>query len=145
MFGENICPTESLSDEDFCSTKFFVRRKFLCDRNLCPKMCVDFVTSVSSALRFLSNFRSMSLLFQSFLLSVKGGWSVWSNWSTCTQSCEGGTQTRMRNCDNPTPQNGGAGCDGADNATQSCNTMKCPSSMSFWIITTYTIKNGDQG
>ena len=51
--------------------------------------------------------------------SINGGWS---DWSTCSASCGGGTQTRS--CTNPFPANGGTGCVG--DATQSCNTQACP-------------------
>ena len=50
---------------------------------------------------------------------VNGGWS---DWSTCSVTCGGGTQTRA--CNNPTPANGGAGCTGA--TSQTCNTQACP-------------------
>jgi len=49
---------------------------------------------------------------------VDGGWS---DWSSCSVSCGGGTQTRT--CDNPAPSCGGADCDGF--STQDCNTQVC--------------------
>jgi hypothetical protein len=52
------------------------------------------------------------------LLPVDGGWS---SWSTCTATCDGGTQ--YRTCTNPTPSNGGASCLGV--SSQSCNTQAC--------------------
>lgn len=51
--------------------------------------------------------------------AVNGGWS---DWSTCSASCGGGTQTRT--CTNPAPAYGGASCYGA--TSQQCNTHACP-------------------
>ena len=49
---------------------------------------------------------------------VNGGWS---DWSTCSVSCGGGTQTRT--CTNPAPANGGSPCSGA--SSKDCNTQAC--------------------
>ncbi|MBI3888402.1 thrombospondin type-1 domain-containing protein [Candidatus Nomurabacteria bacterium] len=38
--------------------------------------------------------------------TVNGGWTAWSAWGACSQSCGGGTQTATRTCTNPTPANG---------------------------------------
>jgi len=63
---------------------------------------------------------------------LNGGWSAWSGWSICSASCGGGTQTATRNCNNPSPANGGAQCtltNGAlglsETKTQNCNTQSC--------------------
>nr|XP_022343628.1 uncharacterized protein LOC111136803 isoform X1 [Crassostrea virginica] len=57
---------------------------------------------------------------------VDGGWSAWTVWGACSVTCNGGTQSRTRTCTNPTPQNGGADCVGADTEFQDCNTQACP-------------------
>ena len=41
---------------------------------------------------------------------VDGNWTVWMEWSTCSVTCENGTQIRTRNCSNPEPQYGGDNC-----------------------------------
>ena len=41
-------------------------------------------------------------------------------------SCGGGSQYRLRWCDNPMPGDGGRWCDGEENETHSCNTEVCP-------------------
>lgn len=57
--------------------------------------------------------------------AVDGGWSFWYDWSECSKSCGGGTQTRIRKCNNPSPTAGGADCVGSDSETRSCNTHQC--------------------
>lgn len=69
---------------------------------------------------------------------VNGGWSTWSTYSVCTQTCGGGTQTRTRTCTNPAPANGGVQCAGNSLETQVCNIQSCvviptPTSTSFLI------------
>ena len=54
-----------------------------------------------------------------------GGWSSWSGWDTCSEICGGGTQSRSRTCDNPTPSGNGADCVGNIFDSQSCNTQSC--------------------
>ncbi|CAH1780838.1 unnamed protein product, partial [Owenia fusiformis] len=59
--------------------------------------------------------------------SVNGGWSSWSTWSTCSVSCGNGIQTRIRHCDSPFPQNGGAYCRGNNNERRACAAAPCQS------------------
>lgn len=56
---------------------------------------------------------------------IDGGFSAWSAWSTCTVTCGGGTQSRTRTCDNPTPAYGGSTCSGSTSESQACNTQSC--------------------
>ncbi len=55
-----------------------------------------------------------------------GGWSDYSQWSTCTLTCGGGTQSRTRLCNNPTPTGDGKTCNGPSSQTQICNNITCP-------------------
>ena len=70
---------------------------------------------------------------QTFSLIVDGKYTEWSQWSECTATCGGGTQTRHRSCTNPPPQNGGKSCLdqglGPEIETQSCNVQPCPSKL----------------
>ncbi len=59
---------------------------------------------------------------------VDGVWSSFGEWSTCTETCGGGTQQRTRTCTNPRPANGGADCVGNDFEPQPCNKAPCPGS-----------------
>ena len=65
-----------------------------------------------------------------FFHAVDGKWSRWGRWGTCSATCEGGTQSRTRTCDNPAPENGGAECDSNGSLgeeSQSCNEQDCSS------------------
>ncbi|KAH3819585.1 hypothetical protein DPMN_121324 [Dreissena polymorpha] len=58
---------------------------------------------------------------------VDGKWTDWSSWSTCSVSCENGTQSRNRNCTNPPQAYGGKDCGLDDSAFQNCSTsIPCP-------------------
>ncbi len=67
---------------------------------------------------------------------VNGGWS---DWSACSVTCGGGTQTRT--CTNPAPANGGAPCSGA--SSQACNTQACCSPNFQDVCTPPNIDNID--
>ncbi|CAL4063684.1 unnamed protein product, partial [Meganyctiphanes norvegica] len=51
-----------------------------------------------------------------------GGWSQWTEWSTCLPACQ---QKRQRTCTSPTPHNGGRDCSGDHVMTQSCTGGNC--------------------
>ena len=59
---------------------------------------------------------------------INGGYGEWSNYTECTQSCNGGTQKRTRQCNNPAPKHGGRNCSslGPETDEQRCNTFPCP-------------------
>ena len=69
-----------------------------------------------------------------YFVLVDGVWSLWSDWDTCTVTCGGGTQNRMRTCDNPAPANGGANCVGDSTEPSNCNTDGCPGNYEPYIM-----------
>ena len=80
----------------------------------------------------------------SFSILVDGGWSDygdWSKFSDCSVTCGGGIQWRehTRQCNNPSPQYGGADCKGKDTERESraCNEHHCPSK---YIVAFYTVQ-----
>uniref|UniRef100_A0A3Q2CT39 Hemicentin-1 n=1 Tax=Cyprinodon variegatus TaxID=28743 RepID=A0A3Q2CT39_CYPVA len=57
---------------------------------------------------------------------INGNWGQWSNWGSCSKTCNGGQRRRYRTCDNPRPAYGGRACPGADSEMQKCSTVDCP-------------------
>ena len=52
-----------------------------------------------------------------------GGWTAWSEWSACSQTCGTGLKTRHRQCGNPVPAHGGKVCVGRDVDEQYCEDL----------------------
>ncbi|XP_063408764.1 SCO-spondin-like [Mytilus trossulus] len=57
---------------------------------------------------------------------VNGGWTEWSVWSDCPETCGDEYLTRTRSCTNPSPENNGTDCQGNNTETLSCSTAQCP-------------------
>ncbi|XP_033761325.1 sushi, von Willebrand factor type A, EGF and pentraxin domain-containing protein 1-like [Pecten maximus] len=57
---------------------------------------------------------------------VNGNWADWGDYGQCSKSCNGGNQTRIRTCTNPSPGPDGADCLGSGQDQISCNTDPCP-------------------
>ncbi|CAD5120039.1 DgyrCDS8620 [Dimorphilus gyrociliatus] len=64
--------------------------------------------------------------------STDGGWSTWEAWSMCSKTCGLGVTTRIRKCDNPTPQGLGAQCSGNSTESDDCTVIKCPATDGKW-------------
>lgn len=60
------------------------------------------------------------------LLKVAGGWGEWSPYTMCSRTCGGGVTSTKRECNSPTPVNGGMYCLGERIRYKSCNTEACP-------------------
>ncbi|XP_043476024.1 semaphorin-5A [Leptopilina heterotoma] len=52
--------------------------------------------------------------------TVHGGWTSWSTWSSCSQTCGLAMKTRRRTCSNPSPAFGGRVCVGPDHDEAIC-------------------------
>ena len=59
--------------------------------------------------------------------AVNGGYTEWSEWSSCSKSCGEGLQKQTRSCTNPPPANGGTDCSRLGKATKTkrCNIRSC--------------------
>ena len=73
-------------------------------------------------------------------------WGQWGNWSSCSENCGGGNQTRIRLCDSPAVAHGGDPCPSnssyvettvtmngtsiqQEEGMQTCNEHPCPSKL----------------
>ena len=56
-------------------------------------------------------------------------WSNWSEWGSCSQSCDGGTQISTRS--KTVQESNGGACSGLSEKSQSCNSQSCPGEFSF--------------
>ncbi|KAG0728613.1 Hemicentin-1 [Chionoecetes opilio] len=56
---------------------------------------------------------------------VNGGWGLWSEWSSCSETCGIGARMRTRMCNTPYPRIGGTSCPGEARETGSCMGMLC--------------------
>ncbi|XP_067949186.1 adhesion G protein-coupled receptor B2-like [Watersipora subatra] len=57
---------------------------------------------------------------------INGGYTQWSQWTTCPVTCGTGSQIRSRSCTMPPPQFGGADCAGGATESRSCILGSCP-------------------
>ncbi|XP_029939526.1 hemicentin-1, partial [Salarias fasciatus] len=83
------------------------------------------------------------------IVRVHGGYSEWAEWSPCSVSCGVGAQTKLRQCNNPLPANGGRHCVGSDVETRTCQGKPCPvegnwSEWSFWEECSRTCGQGNR-
>jgi len=68
------------------------------------------------------------------LVTVDGVWNTWTSWTTCSASCDFGTHSRDRVCDDPAPRFGGKDCAGASQEEDICDSgTHCPGN--FLILT----------
>ena len=58
-------------------------------------------------------------------MSVNGGWTEYNNWSECSVTCGGGSQSRNRSCTKPSPAYGGLKCSGPNTENRVCGTAHC--------------------
>ena len=56
---------------------------------------------------------------------VDGKYGRFGEWGVCSETCGGGSQSRTRECNNPAPSGGGAGCVREASETQACNENAC--------------------
>ena len=64
-------------------------------------------------------------LLTDYSFLVDGNWGPWSIFGECSKTCGGGMKYRKRNCDNPSPANGGKDCQGSSDEAQHCNVHPC--------------------
>ena len=71
------------------------------------------------------------------MLLVTVGWTLWSDWGTCSSTCGAGIQHRTRSCQNPQASSLTNSCEGESSEYQNCVDVQC-SSMYTHTYTFYT-------
>ena len=61
----------------------------------------------------------------SLIAPIDGHWGGWSEWGSCSKTCNDGVKRRFRKCNNPTPAHGGRTCPGSANDQKMCIIKKC--------------------
>ena len=74
------------------------------------------------------------------VLTVNGDWSLWSEWGSCSVTCDVGIQRRDRSCSDPYPDKYGDHCFGESRDDRICMTTPC-ASMCFSITLLITVCN----
>ncbi|KAI6231644.1 hypothetical protein M3Y95_00403700 [Aphelenchoides besseyi] len=69
------------------------------------------------------------------VVRVHGGWTDWSEWSSCSKSCGRGRRKRRRECTNPKPIRGRF-CEGAMVDSETCNPTPCSTSVQPAVVQT---------
>ena len=64
--------------------------------------------------------------------AINCGYTQWSEWGLCSQTCGTGVQERSRSDNNPSPAFGGQLCDQSTQETKSCQIEPCPGKYLFW-------------
>ncbi|EDO41854.1 predicted protein, partial [Nematostella vectensis] len=69
----------------------------------------------------------LGLVFIAFeKATIAGGFSQWSGWSQCSESCGQGERGRTRVCNNPVPGRLGKHCAGNPREVEKCFLRHCP-------------------
>ncbi|XP_060582796.1 semaphorin-5A-like [Ruditapes philippinarum] len=66
--------------------------------------------------------------------TVDGSWGNWLDWGACSVTCGGGTRSRSRLCNNPSPSNGGEHCQGSNVNNQNCNSNECKTFVNGFLL-----------
>lgn len=124
----NSCPKCGIANYTSYQENYDVYLKNKCDQNTVPTKC-NIPSDCCSSVNY----------------------STWSNWSTCSKTCGGGTQYRTRTA---TSKYNGQSCSGSNlvlTETQSCNTQSCDMNLQTeqaWFtypIRYYNSFSGDAG
>ncbi|WAR10916.1 HMCN1-like protein, partial [Mya arenaria] len=95
------------------------RQTRMCSKDLCPGSLEQ------RALSYILSHPKLRLFYL-----VHGGWSGWSDWGSCSATCDVGMSQRGRSCTNPKPALAGDYCPDAQQAYKICTSSPCSSNNS---------------
>eukprot|EP00930_Biecheleria_cincta_P066152 TRINITY_DN5216_c0_g2_i1.p1 TRINITY_DN5216_c0_g2~~TRINITY_DN5216_c0_g2_i1.p1 ORF type:complete len:1322 (+),score=217.62 TRINITY_DN5216_c0_g2_i1:131-4096(+) len=99
----------------------------------CSKSCAGGVTSRKRLVKVANEFNGLpchGASREDAACNVEGCiqdcvWDVWSDWSECSKTCNGGVRTQTRKIKTPAAW-GGKACEPSDEKSESCNEQNCP-------------------
>ncbi|XP_031563116.1 coadhesin-like [Actinia tenebrosa] len=117
--GENTYAKYGVANSDICYQDIYHSENVHCDKSKQLECIGGIWTNYVYRLKVKEQTPSVG---------VDGGYSEWSEWTSCTKTCGGGVRSRERTCDNPKPQGKGKDCSGQGPAaeTEACSEQKCP-------------------
>jgi complement component 6 len=66
-------------------------------------------------------------------MPMDGAWGDWTDWSTCSKTCNSGLRIRTRKCDSPLPSSvEGQRCDGNSQEEEVCNSDVTCTGIAQW-------------
>lgn len=112
----------------FAKVTIHARHSFLYKENWTPFRRNTFWEFAVWCFNFLrtQHYLWLCCIVNSSIFTVDGGWSVWSQWNSCSKSCGTGLQQRSRNCTQPAPMHNGKPCEGEPWENRPCNVHACP-------------------
>ena len=92
-------------------------------QSLLQPVAREYLRSPGSVTTTHVTYKYLSVLYHSLDLSgpIDGTWGAWGQWSSCSKSCEGGTEVRIRMCQSSTS----ASCQGIPSESRICNNHPC--------------------
>ncbi|KAJ8320276.1 LOW QUALITY PROTEIN: hypothetical protein KUTeg_001863 [Tegillarca granosa] len=114
----------------FCECIIFLAIKFLLLFSMSSKVLVKCLERIF----YYQCLKKTLVSFIFVLLFIDGGWTSWSVYSPCTQTCGTGSKSRTRTCSSPPPRYNGKVCSGASLETATCNTNHCPGIFFPWTL-----------
>ncbi|XP_062570988.1 hemicentin-1-like isoform X1 [Saccostrea cucullata] len=73
-----------------------------------------------------ANRLGITIVEANMTIVVHGRFSQWTSWGLCSSTCGVGLQFRTRECDSPSPRNGGRQCIGSSLDSKTCVSGHCP-------------------
>jgi hypothetical protein len=96
-------------------------------------------TLIKGILQSLFTFCEQSIYFLFHVGTIDGHWGGWKDYSNCSEECGKGKKTRLRECNNPEPENNGKLCFGDNSESMDCYQTNCPKGNGILIDSPYNI------